>query len=90
MTPVSSVLSGFEPSSPRERPASQFTQQGESPVAEESTLTQNKFSEDRHVLRQGLGGCVGKLERCLLTPPPLNAYATQLNERLERMMSGAP
>lgn len=44
------------------------------------------LDEDRGDLVRAVGSCIGKVDRCSLTPPPMNAYAVQLNERIEHMM----
>lgn len=66
------------------RPASHLSHGTADTAGDEPIMS--TLSEDRHDLQKGLGSCIGKLERCMLTPPPLNTYATQLNERLEKMM----
>lgn len=45
---------------------------------------------ERSALARDLDNSAGSLDRCSLTPPPLNPFALQLNERVARMMALSP
>lgn len=61
---------------------------GHAPQARSPDLlpSMTTLAKDRGNLIKGLSACIGKIDRCNLSPPPMNAYAMQLSERIEQMM----
>jgi len=73
--------------SPVKQGGSALQQQAVKVPTEHSLPTVAPLSKASLHLIKGLGTCIGKVDRCCLSPPPMNSYAMQLSARIDRMMN---